>query len=196
MEGNPAARVAGEPPTGLGVSPGLLVRGEQVAHVGPRIPDRTHLPVDGNNDPRRILPPDQHVPQPEVAVDDGRGDGRRGVRPQAPRQLVHGGDAAGRVDGPELGEAAQLPLDVAARTPEADQSRLVAGDGVNLGEHVHELQPEGAAGGLVPVERARQLLLHDQAVDVRHDVERDTEHVRVVADREDRRNAHAERRKR
>ena len=53
----------------------LAVRREQVADVGARVADRAHLPVEHRGDPRRLVGRDHHVPEPVVAVHDGRREG-------------------------------------------------------------------------------------------------------------------------
>ena len=95
-------------------------------------------------------------------------------------------DLARLVDLPELREAPHLALVVAPRSRERGEAGRRDVGRVDLDERVDEVVAERPLGGLA-LEPGRQLVRRDEAVEVRHHVERDAEQALVLADRDDRR---------
>ena len=90
------------------------------------------------------------------------------------------------VDLPELREAPHLALVVAPRSPERGQAGRRDVGRVNLDERVDEVLAERPLGGLA-LEPGRRVVRRDEAVEVRHHVERDAEQALVLTDGDDRR---------
>ena len=134
---------------------------------------------------------DDHVPEPEVAVDDGLRHGGRELRRESLPDLVDGGQLAGGVERPELGEPSHLTLEVVPRAREGGEGGLGHVAGVDLGQHVDEILHQPAPRRHVLLEQRRKAIRDHLAVDEVHDVERDAEHRVVLADRPHRGDADA-----
>ena len=106
------------------------------------------------------------------------------MRGQVAADLVDRRDRTRLVDLPELGEAAYLAFEVAARASERGETRRAEVGGVDLDQRVDEVEPERPA--CLPIlEAGRQLLGDHVAVDEARHVERDAENALVVADGDD-----------
>ena len=112
----------------------------------------------------------------------GRGSGT--CAGERVRHLVDVGELSRLVDLPEVGEAADLAIEVAARSLECGERGCRDVGGVDLDEGVDEVEPERVprAGRLEP---GWELLGDHVPVEVAHDVERDADHAVVVADGDD-----------
>ena len=126
---------------------------------------------------------------------DGVRQRLRQGRGEAPRHVDDGRDLPRRVDLPQLGEAAHLALEVAARPREHYETGVADVGRMDLDERVDELLSEPASS-LRPLEARREHGRDDVPVEEPHDVERHAEHVLVLADGDDRRQANAVRRER
>ena len=136
----------------------------------------------------RLVTSDHRVPEPEVAVHDGRGQRVRQRGGEAFADVVDLRELARLVDLPELGEAANLALVVAPRPRERDETRRRHVGRVDLHEGVDEVVSQRTAGRLA-FEPGRRLVRRHRPVELVHDVERDADHRLVVADGDDPREA-------
>jgi len=169
---------------GAAVLAGAAPVGEPHREVRERVTEGRQLPVHhcGHHGYAAGLA-HEGVVQPEVTVHQ-RGLAVCGaLSAERVEELGHALDVAGATGLPLGGPAPQLPLDVAVGAAEVAQAGRVEVDLVDPGEDVDELLRQGPTlcraelGGLVR-------LAVDDAVDLGHGVERRTDDVGVVAQRE------------
>ena len=156
--------------------------------VRQRVAQRRHLPVEDGSEV--ALPVDDGVVQPVVAVDDsgvalgGHGGGEPALELLQLRQLprLHPGDL--------VGEAAQLPLDVALRPAEVGEPRLGGVQRVQARQRIDQLLAQAASLALIEATGDLLGVGRHQAVDVLHHVEGRVDDGGVLADGEGARYGH------
>ncbi len=179
--GEAVARGDRRRPERIRATPGLAVGRNEVADVGARVADRTHLPVEHCGHPLRLLVGDHHVPEAIIAVDDGCRQLFRNVRGEPVRDVDHLGQVARLVHLPELREPAYLARVVVPRSLERGQPGRGHVGRMDLDECVDEVVRQSAPRSGIAVQWRRQLCRDHVSVDVVHDVERNAEQGIVLA---------------
>ena len=123
---------------------GLAVRREQVADVRARVPDGAHLPVEDGSD-ARLARRDHHVAEPVVAVDDGERERLRQLVCEPGPDRLHVREVTRAVDLPQLGEAPDLPLEIAAGPHELRDAVRTDVSRVDLDQRVDEVERRARA---------------------------------------------------